>query len=169
MKKIKLKERLKCYTLLFLDWFALSTGLKKLWSLFLRYVFDWGQSFPVKKYKTVYELQKEVSRLAWRQDPHNGKWDYISSPETVSYKLENGRDAPKVKAEDCDGIHFFIAFCLARMKDVEDVQYLGTVYNSGAHATCVYTHLGKKYHWDYVIRPIDSYDDAPHEVADRYG
>lgn len=140
------------------------------WSLLCRWVQHETARKPVADYPAPGEIEYYMQRdFKYRKDPLNGKVDYTSHPEYVQATL----DDPSSPDGDCDDGHWYVANALKKTPDVTEVYFLSSGYDGpkgrGGHCTAVYKYLGRWYHYDWGIYPIDHPQQAVEEVATRYG
>jgi len=171
--KFTLGERFRMFKATSYYQTLLSLGLINVWNKIIRFFKESRYErhigrMTMLKYETPYDVEKDLVDRKWgyKPDPLGGRLDYIISPEIAALKM--AYPGSFEESFDCDDQHFYVAYHLAQMKDVEDVLLLFTGWRESAHATVVYTYQGRKFQFNYGIQEIQNYLDAPHHVILRH-
>ena len=116
-------------------------------------------------------VEEIFKHVRYHEDPFNGLWDYINSPEYMYFKIktwnyDDYNDGPFIG--DCDDYAFMFGKLIVMMDSITEVKLLCACYRGGAHSTCLYKYKDKLYMYDYGIFEVEDIKAATALIASRY-
>ena len=114
-------------------------------------------SHPLKKIALVSEIALLFKRIKYKEDPLNGRLDYVPHPTAFQRGIDLGTVENPYADDDCDGYAIFCAAVLLKSQLADVVWYATASYTyvdgprkgeQAGHAVCVYRDkTTNKHHW----------------------